>query len=79
MALALKRGSKERDPVNQALLKQSVRRWPTATAFHWLASFLERAEDDPNVVAVIVIGSAARPNVASDDLDLRSCAAIGSC
>ena len=41
---------------------------PTATAFHWLASFLERA--DPNVVAVVVIGSAARPNVASDDLDL---------
>ena len=61
---------KERDSVNQAVLKQSVRRWPTATAFHWLASFLERAEHDPNVLAVIVIGSAARPNVASDDLDL---------
>ena len=56
--------------VNQEALKQSVRRWPTATAFQWLASFLERAGRDPNVVAVIVIGSAARPNVASDDLDL---------
>ena len=56
--------------MNHALLKQSVRRWPTATSFHWLASFLERAEHDPNVVAVIVIGSAARPNVVSDDLDL---------
>ena len=69
MALALDEGRK-RDPVNQAVLKQSVLRWPTATAFHWLASFLERAEHDPNVLAVIVIGSAARPNVASDDLDL---------
>ena len=51
-------------------VKRSVYRWPTATSFQWLASFLERAERDPNVVSVIVIGSAARPNVASDDLDL---------
>lgn len=51
-------------------IKRSVHRWPTAASFHWLASFLERAQGDPNVVAVIVIGSAARPNVASDDLDL---------
>ena len=51
-------------------IKRSVHRWPTAVSFHWLASFLERAERDPNVVSVIVIGSAARPNVASDDLDL---------
>ena len=56
--------------MNQAMLERSVRRWPTATAFHWLASFVERAEHDPNVVAVVVIGSAARPNVVSDDLDL---------
>ena len=56
--------------MNQGAIKQSVHRWPTETSFHWLASFLERAERDPNVVAVIVIGSAARPNVASDDLDL---------
>ena len=56
--------------MSQAALRRSVHRWPTATSFHWLTSFLERAERDPNVVAVIVIGSAARPNVASDDLDL---------
>ena len=56
--------------MNRAALKRMVRRWPTPTSFHWLSSFLERAEHDPNVVAVIVIGSAARPNVASDDLDL---------
>lgn len=56
--------------MNRAALKRLVHRWPTATSFHWLASFLERAERDPNVAAVIVVGSAARPNVASDDLDL---------
>ena len=56
--------------MNRAVLKRSIYRWPTATSFHWLASFLERAEIDPNVVAVIVVGSAARPRVASDDLDL---------
>ena len=36
----------------------------------WLPSFLERAEADKNVVAVIVIGSAIRPDVTSDDLDV---------
>ena len=56
--------------MNRAALKRLVYRWPTATSFHWLASFLERAERDPNVAAVIVVGSAAGPNVASDDLDL---------
>ena len=56
--------------MNRAVLKRMICRWPTAASFHWLASFLERAEIDPNVVAVIVVGSAARPNVASDDLDL---------
>ena len=36
----------------------------------WLPSFLERAEADKNVIAVIVIGSAIRPDVTSDDLDV---------
>lgn len=56
--------------MNRAVLKRSICRWPTAASFHWLASFLERAEIDPNVVAVIIVGSAARPQVASEDLDL---------
>ena len=56
--------------MNRSVLKRSIYRWPTATSFNWLASFLERAEIDSNVVAVIVVGSAARPWVASDDLDL---------
>ena len=56
--------------MNQTMLKRVVHRWPTPASFRWLVSFLERAEQDPNVVAVIAIGSAARPNVVSDDLDL---------
>lgn len=48
----------------------SVCRWPSPHARDWLTLFLERAEADKNVVAVIVIGSAIRPEVASDDLDL---------
>jgi hypothetical protein len=49
---------------------RSVCRWPSPHTRDWLASFLERAKVDKNVVAVIVIGSAIRPNVASDDLDV---------
>ena len=49
---------------------RSVCRWPSPHTRDWLASFLERAKADKNVVAVIVIGSAIRPEVASDDLDV---------
>ncbi len=48
----------------------SVCRWPSPHTRDWLASFLERADADSNVVAVIVIGSAIRPEVPSDDLDV---------
>jgi predicted nucleotidyltransferase len=48
----------------------SVCRWPSPHTRDWLTLFLERAEADENVVAVIVIGSAIRPEVVSDDLDL---------
>ena len=51
-------------------LERSVCRWPSPQTRDWLASFLERAEADKNVVAVVVIGSAIRPEVASDDLDV---------
>ena len=47
-----------------------VCRWPSLDTRDWLASFLERAEVDANVVAVIAIGSAIRPDVTSDDLDV---------
>ena len=49
---------------------RSACRWPSPHTRDWLASFLERAEADKNVVAVIVIGSAIRPDVTSDDLDV---------
>ena len=56
-------------PENRAS-SSTAPRWPSPHTRDWLASFLERAEADKNVVAVIVIGSAIRPEVASDDLDV---------
>lgn len=47
-----------------------VRRWPTERARQWLASFLEGAHHDRNIVAVVVVGSAIRSSVPSDDLDV---------
>ncbi len=47
-----------------------IKRWPTTHAREWLSSFLRRARQDSNVLAVIVVGSAIRPSVTSDDLDL---------
>ena len=47
-----------------------IRRWPTDRARQWLSSFLDRARRNPNVVAVIAVGSAVRVGVASDDLDV---------
>jgi hypothetical protein len=49
---------------------ESIRRWPTARAKEWTRSFLDLAEGDDNIVAVIAIGSAVRPAVQSADLDL---------
>ena len=51
-------------------LLERIRRWPTLRSRHWLALFLERAEQDRNVVAMIVIGSTIRREVVSEDLDL---------
>ena len=56
--------------MNLLHLDGSVRRWPSPHTRDWLASFLDRANGDHNVVAVIVIGSAIRPAVPSDDLDV---------
>lgn len=47
-----------------------IKRWPTTSSREWLASFLDRVREDPNVVAVVVVGSAIRSTVPSDDLDL---------
>lgn len=47
-----------------------IRRWPTTHSRAWLSSFLDRVREDGNVVAVVVVGSAIRSTVPSDDLDL---------
>lgn len=47
-----------------------IKRWPTTRSREWLSSFLDRVCRDPNVVAVVVVGSAIRSTVPSDDLDL---------
>lgn len=47
-----------------------IHRWPSGRARRWLSSFLERARHDPNVVAVVAVGSSVRFGVASDDLDV---------
>ncbi len=47
-----------------------VLRWPTSRSRDWTTGFLQLAANDPNVIAVVAVGSAVRPQVASADLDL---------
>ena len=47
-----------------------ILRWPTARSKHWTETFLCSAKSNPNILAVIAIGSAVRPGVSSSDLDL---------
>ena len=49
---------------------RGILRWPTEHSRRWLHAFLRRAEGDTNLLALVAIGSAIRPAVASDDLDL---------
>ena len=58
-------GSRTRMPT-----RRSIFRWPTARSRRWVDAFLDRAAGDPNLLAVIAIGSATRPGVESEDLDL---------
>lgn len=51
-------------------LDNNIHRWPTARARQWLTAFLGRAAYDPNVRAVVAVGSAIRSDVPSEDLDL---------
>ena len=50
--------------------ERHIHRWPTGRARQWLSSFLDRARRDPNIVAVVGVGSSVRLGVASDDLDV---------
>ena len=47
-----------------------VLRWPTPRSRDWTNTFLGSATSNPNVIAVIAIGSAVRPRVPSADVDL---------
>lgn len=51
-------------------IAQAIRRWPSARAREWTKSFIDAAQADPNVLAVVAVGSAVRPGVASTDLDI---------
>ena len=51
-------------------MDSAIVRWPTERAKAWLASFVERAERDENVVAIVAIGSAARAAAVAEDLDI---------
>ena len=50
--------------------ERRILRWPTGRAKQWLSSFLDQAQRDPNIVAVIAVGSSVRLDVSSDDLDV---------
>lgn len=47
-----------------------VLRWPTVRSKEWTRTFIASARGNSNVVAIIAIGSAVRPNVSSTDIDL---------
>ena len=47
-----------------------IYRWPTPRARQWVNGFLGRARHNPNILAVVAIGSAVRSGVESEDLDI---------
>jgi hypothetical protein len=49
---------------------RQIQRWPTPQSKSWTLNFLDSAEQDENIVAVVAVGSTVRPAVASLDLDL---------
>ena len=51
-------------------MDSAIVRWPTERAKAWLASFVERARRDENVVAIVAIGSAVRAAAVAEDLDI---------
>ena len=54
-----------------------IRRWPTSEARAWVASFLNEAAQSTEILAVVALGSAVRPGVASEDIDLLVLHAAG--
>ena len=46
-----------------------VFRWPTLRSRDWTDAFLKSAQNDPNILAIVAVGSAVRPEVSSADVD----------
>src|SRR5271157_2177 len=59
---------KTANPTEHSLAQ--VLRWPSRRARDWVIGFLDAAASDPNIIAVIAVGSAVRPGVPSSDVDL---------
>lgn len=51
-------------------LFEQVLRWPTRRSRDWTRTFVFSAKKNSNIVAIVAIGSAVRPDVSSTDLDL---------
>ena len=47
-----------------------ILRWPTARSRDWTIGFVDSARSNPDIIAVIAVGSAVRPRVPSTDIDL---------
>ena len=47
-----------------------VLRWPTSRSKNWTNTFLDSAERNGNILAVVAVGSAVRADVPSADIDL---------
>ena len=56
--------------MKRSFADRCIQRWPTLGAKKWTLEFLERANRDHNILAVVAIGSAVREGVQSDDLDM---------
>jgi hypothetical protein len=48
---------------------REVLRWPTPRSKNWAEAFLDSAAGNPNIVAIVAVGSAVRPHVGSADID----------
>ena len=48
----------------------AVLRWPTPRSKDWTEAFLDSAGSNPNIVAIVAVGSAVRSQVRSADIDL---------
>lgn len=51
-------------------LPESIKRWPTPQSKLWTADLLDFARGNEDILAIVAIGSAVRPDVPSVDLDL---------